>query len=184
MRIIAGEAKGRRLVLPKGFEVRPTSDKVKEALFNLLPSVKGKAFLDLYAGSGSVGLEALSRGAAIAVFVEKKARLADAIRKNLQTMGLTAGEVLGMEARRGLTLLEDRGRTFDVIFADPPYERGLLKDIFKSIAKSRLASVDALIVLQHSIREDIQEADSFDLVDQRRYGDTILSFLKLKEKEA
>jgi len=181
MRIIGGEAKGRRLGVPKGCRIRPTSDRIKEALFNMLRPIAGKSFLELYAGSGSVGLEALSRGAARIVFIEKNPVLVHLIHKNLRECGFEGPhEALALDVRQGVKLLESRQIRFDVLFADPPYEEEYIDRTIRLIWESNLLSQDGLAVMQHSIREPINTLDLLELYDQRRYGDTILSFLKLR----
>jgi 16S rRNA (guanine966-N2)-methyltransferase len=167
MRIIGGEAKGRQIYLPRGSNIRPTSDRTKEALF---------------AGSGNVGFEALSRGAARVVFVEKNIALANAIRKNIKDFGFSErSEALTIELRRGIQELAARGERFDVLFADPPYERDLIGKTLQYLEDGRLFSREGIIVIQHSVRETLQETTSkqYTLTDQRRSGDTVLSFLKL-----
>ncbi|MBN1382732.1 MAG: 16S rRNA (guanine(966)-N(2))-methyltransferase RsmD [Deltaproteobacteria bacterium] len=181
MRIIGGEAKGRRLGLPKDCRIRPTSDRIKEALFNLLYPVSGKSFLDLYAGSGSVGLEALSQDAAKVVFVEKNPVLIHLIKKYLRECGFKDRyAVLAVDVRQGIKLLESRPERFDIVFADPPYEKDLIDRTIEWIGTSRLVAEDGVAVIQHSTREGIHDSGVFELFDQRRYGDTILSFLKLR----
>jgi N6-adenine-specific methylase len=131
MRIIGGRAKGRRIFTPKGRRIRPTSDMVKESLFNILPSIKGKLFLDLFAGTGNVGLEALSRGAAMAVFVERNPHLAEVINKNLAICGFDENyEIISATVEKGIKLLSKGRKRFDIIFADPPYEKGIVKKFF------------------------------------------------------
>lgn len=182
MRIIGGEAKGRRIYLPRGSNIRPTSDRTKEALFNILQPIAGKIFLDMFAGSGNVGFEALSRGAARVVFVEKNIALANSIRKNIKDFGFSErSEALTIELRRGIQELTARGEKFDVLFADPPYERDLIGKTLQYLEDGRLFSREGIIVIQHSVRETLQETTSnqYTLTDQRRSGDTVLSFLKL-----
>jgi 16S rRNA (guanine(966)-N(2))-methyltransferase RsmD len=185
VRIIAGAAGGRRLAMPKGSRTRPTSDRIKEALFNILGSIDGKSFIDLFAGSGSVGLEALSRGASRAVFVEKSPAMAEIIGRHLLALALPgSSDIVAFDVRQGIKLLQHREETFDILFADPPYEQGLIDDTLEWIAKSNLIAADGLVVMQHSVREAIHIAGPLEIVHQRRYGDTILSFLKINEKEA
>jgi 16S rRNA (guanine966-N2)-methyltransferase len=182
MRIIGGVAKGRRIHLPRGCNIRPTSDRTRETLFNILHPMEGKMFLDMFAGSGNVGFEALSRGAARAVFVEKNIALANAIRRNIEDFGFgERSEALAMELRRGIRELSARGETFDILFADPPYERGFIRKTLQYLEDGMLFSQEGFIVIQHSVRESLQqkEADQYILMDQRRSGDTTLSFLKL-----
>jgi 16S rRNA (guanine966-N2)-methyltransferase len=181
MRIIGGKARGRPIHLPAGCRIRPTTDRVKESLFNILHPVDGTYFLDIYAGCGNVGLEALSRGACGSVFVEKDLRLVEAIRENLHLLGFEGqGEVIAAGAEQGLRHLGKRGEKFDILFADPPYEEEFLSEILRSLEGAGLLAENGMIVLQHSVREDLKASLTQALVmtDQRRYGDTLLSFLK------
>ena len=186
MRIIGGDAKGRTIYSPKQSQMRPTSDGIKESLFNILHAPSGKSFADLFAGCGSVGLEALSRGAAKVVFVEKNAAMVDAIKRNLRELSLGVKcEIMAIEAARAIRKLQNRGDSFDVVFADPPYERGFVREIFRSLSSGNVLSEDGVLIIQHSVREDVDEqyTGDFILTDRRRYGDTHLSFFKIKEKE-
>ena len=186
MRIIGGEARGRPIRLPAGCRIRPTADRVKESLFNILHTVEGAYFLDIYAGCGNVGLEALSRGARGSVFVEKDLRLVDAIRENLRLLGFEGqGEVIATGAEQGLRRLEKRGERFDILFADPPYDEGFLPEILMCLEGAELLAENGMIVLQHSVREDPKESlpQTLVMTDQRRYGDTLLSFLKKSIEE-
>jgi 16S rRNA (guanine966-N2)-methyltransferase len=186
MRIIGGEAKGRQLRFPRGCRIRPTADRVRESLFAILQGSQGGAFLDLFAGSGSVGLEALSRGAGSAVFVESDRRLTDVIRSNLRLLGFESrAEVIDADAERGGRELAKRGQRFDILFADPPYDRGFVPEFMKWLEKGDLLTKNGIVVLQHSVREALEGSCSQALVvaDQRRYGDTMLSFLKNRAEE-
>jgi 16S rRNA (guanine966-N2)-methyltransferase len=186
MRIIGGDARGRTIYSPKQSQMRPTSDGIKESLFNILHEPSGKSFVDLFAGCGSVGLEALSRGAAKVVFVEKNAVMVNAIKRNLRDLDLGGEhEILAMEAAKALRKLQKRDESFDIIFADPPYERGFVREIFRSLGGGNFLSEDGLLIIQHSLREEVDEQHTGDfiLTDRRRYGDTHLSFFKIGEKE-
>jgi 16S rRNA (guanine966-N2)-methyltransferase len=181
MRIIAGEAKGRRFNLPKGCRIRPTADRVKESLFDMLYPVEGVRFLDMFAGCGNCGLEALSRGARYAVFLEKEPRLVDAIRENLRLLGFEGrAEIVSADAEKGVRRLAERAERFDILFADPPYEEGFLAEIMKWLERVNLLADNGIIVLQHSVREALEgsSVQAMAVADQRRYGDTMLSFLK------
>ncbi len=182
MRITGGQAKGRRLYLPKGHPVRPTSDKIKEALFNIIQPVEGKCFLDLYAGAGCVGLEALSRGARKAVFVEKNPAMVHAIRENIRTCGFfELAEVVADEVKRGIDRLSRRNDTYEILFADPPYERGLALQTLEFLKDCHILAEDALVIVQHSSRENLADAfrdNRLMMTDERRYGDTVLSFIR------
>ena len=155
-------------------------------MFAILYDIQGSSFLDLFAGSGNVGLEALSRGAGSAVFVEKDPRLADAIRSNLCLLGAeNRAEVLNSDAERALGALAKRRQRFDVLFADPPYDEGFVPELMKWLETGKLLRKDGIVVVQHSVREALEGSCSRALVvaDQRRYGDTMLSFLKNRAEE-
>jgi 16S rRNA (guanine966-N2)-methyltransferase len=181
MRIISGEARGNRIRLPGGCRIRPTADRVKKSLFDILRPVTGESFLDLFAGSGNVGLEALSQGARRSVFVEKDIRLVKAIRAALDDLGYDRrAEVIAADAKRGLGLLVQKGERFDIVFADPPYDMGLAVQTLEWLETADVLTESGMVVLQHSMREKLEEAPDRALViaDQRQYGDTMLTFLK------
>ncbi len=181
MRIIGGEARGRAVCLPGGCRIRPTSDRVKKSLFDILHPVAGKTFLDLYAGSGNVGLESLSRGAHFACFVERDLRLIETIRKNLDQFAYRArAEVIATDVEKGVGLLARKKRRFDLIFADPPYDEGFAAETLEWLDKGNLLTGDGIVILQHSTRETLEglNLQTLAVMDQRRYGDTVLSFLK------
>lgn len=181
MRVIGGIAKGRRLVVPKGRSVRPTAGRVKESLFNILPrDFSGMKVLDLFAGTGNVSIEALSRGAEKAVLVDASERSAAAIRENLRRLNFSErSQVWVAPVTRALRSLAKRGETFDLIFLDPPYDQRLVGTTLKLIAHSNLLNPAGTAVAEHSAREDVKPSyDSVILNDQRRYGDTLLSFFK------
>lgn len=151
MRVIAGAAKGRPLRTVKGREIRPTSDRVKETLFNIvMPRVAGSLFLDLFAGSGAVGIEALSRGADSAVFVELMTSHLRVIEANLSATGLSErAEVIRRDARAAITDLARRGRRFDLIFIDPPYGQGLVDEALGLISANGLLAEGGWAVCEH-----------------------------------
>jgi 16S rRNA (guanine966-N2)-methyltransferase len=196
MRIIAGKAKGRTLVAPKAKNLRPTTDRVKESLFNILP-VMGAQFLDLFAGAGSVGLEAVSRGASRVILVENHGACAEAIRVNIERCGFLNMPLDGIEEEpgqfievieipvdRGLRLLGHRGERFDIIFIDPPYERDLIGETLRLIRTQELMSREGVLVVQHSAREEIPaRREGYRIEDSRRYGETALTFLRLQQPE-
>jgi len=183
MRIIGGEAGGRRIRVPKGCRLRPTSDMVREALFNIIPPMTGNSFLDLYAGCGTVGLEAASRGAARSLFVERDPLLAKAIRAAAESLGLAdRTEVMAADAERAIRVLSSRGERFDFIFIDPPYEKGLIEPTLERIVSGNILAQAGVAIVQHAAGEGVQ-TDSIDgavLTDRRRYGNTLLSFWRGK----
>ena len=192
MRIIAGKAKGRVLTAPKAKGLRPTTDRLKESLFNILP-VEGRRFLDLFAGAGGVGLEAASRGAARVLLVESNRACARAIRTNIGRCGFinmpaVGGsapeiEVIECPAERALRLLVHRGETFDIIFADPPYGEDAAGAALRLIRSLGLLSQGGLVVVQHSVRDEIPaRREGYRVEESRRYGDTMLSFLAVPRR--
>jgi 16S rRNA (guanine966-N2)-methyltransferase len=172
MRVVAGRYGGRRLVAPPGSATRPTSDRVREALFSVLGgSVQDARVLDLYAGSGALGIEALSRGAASAVFVDRSPRAITAIRANLEALGIDA-DVRRLEARAALRTASARADAYDLVFLDPPYRRAAELGRELSEALPAVLAPGARVVSE-SDRRDPLELD-FPLVDERRYGDTVI----------
>jgi 16S rRNA (guanine966-N2)-methyltransferase len=179
MRVIGGNARGRRLKVPTGRTLRPTAAKVKEALFNILPhDLSGARVLELFAGTGNLTIEALSRGAAEAILVDSSAESGKVIRENLHRLQLTdRTKVWITPVTRALRLLARRGETFDMIFLDPPYERKWMGSTLKIIAEGKLLRESGVLVAEHSIREQVEPRyNSLALRDQRRYGGTLLSF--------
>lgn len=179
VRIIAGSDRGRRLKTPSGRGVRPTIDRVKEALFNILGDlVVDSRFLDLFAGAGGVGIEALSRGANQVVFVELDARHVEIIRENLKLCGFSdRARVYRNDAARACQILGQKGVRFDIIFADPPYGRGLHSSILGQIDQAGILRAGGVVVLEHGSR-DLVPSSTAHLKFSRteRYGDTQLSF--------
>jgi 16S rRNA (guanine966-N2)-methyltransferase len=170
VRVVAGAFKGRRLQAPKGRRTRPTADRVREALFSMLGDVSGARVLDLYAGSGALGIEALSRGAARVTFVDRDPRAVAAIRRNLYAVG-TEQEVRRLDALRYLAGAEDA--SFDLVFVDPPYDSaGRLRDSL-SERLPRILTEHARIVTESHKRTPLQL--DLPLVRERAYGDTRIS---------
>jgi len=179
MRITGGCARGRRIYAPKSDTIRVTSDRVRESLFAVLPPMEGTLFLDIYAGTGSVGIEALSRGSTGAVFIEREPLHAEMLRKNLKLCGFDEEcEVVVTSAQRGIRLLSERKQRFDVVFADPPYGRGLAGELLALPGIEGLVAEEGVLVVEHSFREEVAASDVFAPADRRRYGDTVLSILK------
>ena len=179
MRVIGGAAKGRRLKSFKGHALRPTADRVKEALFNILPhELSGTRVLDLFAGTGNVSLEAMSRGAVAACLVDQSQKAARMIRANLQAFGFSSrARVLVMPVQRAVRSLAGKGETFDLIFLDPPYDKGWVDRVLMAVGSQGLLAANGTLVVEHSAREAVQEKyGSLELSDKRRYGDTVLTF--------
>jgi 16S rRNA (guanine966-N2)-methyltransferase len=182
MRIVGGSKKGFLLKKPKSADVRPTTDMIKEALFNILHSVSGKTFLDLFSGTGSVGIEALSRGASLVVFIERKKDLARSIKDLALQLGFEENaRIVSMEMSKGILRLCQFNIVLDYIFIDPPYQKDLIEETINRIDKAGLVTEDSLIVIQHSKREPIKLLDGkYSVEDQRTYGDSMLTFIKIK----
>jgi 16S rRNA (guanine966-N2)-methyltransferase len=183
MRIIAGYLGGRRLATVKG-RLRPTSAKVREAIFNILgPVVLEAKVLDLFAGTGALGLEALSRGAHAAVFVEEHPASLAVLRRNVENLGLTDRvEVLPLPVKAGLKKLASRQATFDLVFLDPPYGGGLAAASLRDLAMAHIFSPSAWVVAEHSRREALPETvAALHHTESRRYGDTQVAFYMIRE---
>jgi len=180
MRIISGTSKGRKLVTPRNRSLRPTADRVKESIFNILRGeIEEKQVLDLFAGTGNLGIEALSRGARKVVFVEKGRHALGLIQKNLAQFGLEGrSEVLPIDANRAIGILKQRGETFDLILMDPPYERGLIEKTLLKLSLYPVYHRDSLLVIEHHRRETLAPIlHGWNLIRQRQMGETVISFL-------
>jgi 16S rRNA (guanine966-N2)-methyltransferase len=166
VRVVAGEFKGRRLHAPAGSRTRPTADRVREAVFSMLGDLRGARVLDLYAGSGALGIEALSRGARLAVFVERDRRALAAIRRNLDAVGADATVL----ARDVLSVLGEERGPYDLVFCDPPYDAAARLAAPLSEALPAVLSDDARIVTESDKRTPLEL--SLPLLSERTYGDT------------
>jgi 16S rRNA (guanine966-N2)-methyltransferase len=166
VRVVAGEFRGRRLAAPRGARTRPTADRVREALFSMLGDVTGARVLDLYAGSGALGIEALSRGASSAVFVDRDPRAVAAIERNLASLGLDE-EVVRQDAGR---FLRCGMGTFDLVFVDPPYDSASRMAGPLSERLPAITAEGARIVTESDKRNPLELP--FPLITERTYGDT------------
>ena len=169
MRVVAGAFKGRRLQAPRGRRTRPTSDKVREAVFSILGDISGAHVLDLYAGSGALGVEALSRGAADATFVDRDRNAARAIRQNLETVGVR-GPVIEGDALVFLRELAKSSRRVDLVFLDPPYDSAVRLAELLSEQLPAVLSQEARIVTESDKRAPLELSLPLEL--ERVYGDT------------
>ena len=183
MRVVAGKFRGRPLATPDHEGTRPTSDRVRESLFNILAhgiddfQLEGARVIDLFAGTGALGIEALSRGAAYCLFVEQSADARALIRRNVEAFGL-AGETRIF--RRDATDLGPAGRgdRFDLAFLDPPYGQGLGPLALKSLVAGNWLSNGAVAVLEERIGQQVQNTEPFEIIDQRTWGDTEVLMLR------
>jgi len=190
MRVIAGTARGTRLGALKGANIRPTLDRVKESFFNKVgQTLEGVVFLDLFAGTGSMGIEALSRGAEKVVFVENNHRAQNLIYSNLERCHFGPDEIdseeknwilLKSSALHALQIFQERGYRFDIVYVDPPFADGLYKGCLEALARSDLLAESSLVVAEHHHKNDLQENyDKLVLKSERKLGDSCLSYYQL-----
>lgn len=182
MRVISGTAKGRRLASFRGDNIRPTADRVKESLFNIINSnfgqISGVVVLDLFSGTGNLGIEALSRGAENVVFVDENPKSINILKKNIDLCGFAdRSEILQASVEYGISLLSKKGKRFNLVLLDPPYQKGFVEKTLHEIARAGILEDGAIVVAEHSLRErPLEEYDGLTLTDRRKYGDTEISF--------
>ncbi len=179
LRVIAGQLRGKLLATVPGLATRPTADRIRESIFNILgAAVRHAHVLDLFAGTGAFGIEALSRGADFALFIENGREALGVLNRNIQSCRLAdQSRVLRRDAAGNLNDLADGDRKFDLVFMDPPYRAGLIAPTLRRLADSRCIADKARIVVEHAAEEAVGEAPPFHLQDHRRYGKTLVSFL-------
>ncbi|MFV9509912.1 16S rRNA (guanine(966)-N(2))-methyltransferase RsmD [Tepidibacillus sp. LV47] len=176
MRVIAGSAKGRTLKAVPGKSTRPTTDKVKESIFNIIgPYFDGGIVLDLFAGTGGLAIEALSRGMEYGIFIDHSKQSIETIRKNVATTNLIDRvEIYHNDAMRALKKLQKREVTFDLVFLDPPYRMKILEEILLFLTEHRLLNDQAIIVTEHDTKYKFQNIDQIEELEQVKdvtYGD-------------
>lgn len=177
MRIIAGKYKGRVIEMPRG--IRPTQDKVRKALFDILGDVGGLSFLELFAGSGAVGFEAASRGVGALILVETNRDCLLAIKENMRSLKLESCDLYPLEAGKAVETFHKKKRSFDLIFLDPPYYEGLSKKTLQSLGAYDILAPNGFIVVQHFKKDGLPDKlGVLSLFKAARYGDTVLSFYK------
>lgn len=189
MRVIAGKARSLPLKAVEGLGTRPTTDRIKETLFNMLQSdIPGCRFLDLYAGSGAVGIEALSRGAKESIFVENAKNAISIIKENLAFTKLTddgscKADVMEMDVLSAINRLSGKG-IFDIVFMDPPYNNDYEYDVLNSLAKSDIIDSYSIIIIEEAIEAklDYIESCGFEIIKVKNYKTNKHLFIKLKEK--
>ena len=180
IRIIGGELKGRKLVTVPGIQTRPTTDRVRESIFNIIGTgVGGALVLDLFAGTGAMGIEALSRGAETVVFADNDTQALTALAKNIKTCALESrARIIQWNILKNLNMICSFPPAFNLVFIDPPYHKNMIQKTLTNLAESRGLENGARVVVEHSPREPISlKAQNFEISDQRRYGKTLVSFL-------
>ena len=179
MRVIGGIYRGRRLGAPAGFDVRPTSDRLRETLFNILaPHIEGCRFMDLCAGTGAVGIEALSRGASSVTFIDRSRRACAVIQSNLTTLGVTANAtIINREATIALKRLAGDAAKFDIIFFDPPYASEIYSQVMRQLAAGELLSPQAIVIAEHRIKNPPEsEFGGLRIYREVKQGESALAF--------
>ena len=180
MRIISGTLKGRRLVAPRGMATRPTADRIKESIFNILAGdIQNRQVLDLFAGTGALGIEALSRGAAFAVFIDRAKPALSALRRNILNLELEERtRVIHWNILTNLNCLIPDQHRFDLVFMDPPYESDAVAVSLTALTACNALAHGARLVIEHSVRESIAlPSKGLTLIDQRHFGTTLVSFI-------
>lgn len=183
MRIVGGEFRGRPLATPRTASIRPTSDRTREAVFNVLAhrfpeTLDGARVLDLFAGTGALGLEALSRGASYGVFIEESAEGRGLIRTNVEAFGLTGRSKI---FRRDATALGEAGTLapFNLVFADPPYGKGLGERALQSAKAGGWLAASALCVVEEAAASSFESGSDFRVLDERSYGETVIRYIEV-----
>jgi 16S rRNA (guanine966-N2)-methyltransferase len=180
LRIISGNFKGKKLFAVRGMKVRPTADRLRESIFNILSArVQDAVVLDLFAATGALGMEAISRGAEYAVFVENSRRALTAIARNIKSC--ECGEqtkVIKWNINKSLNCIKSFSPGFDLVFMDPPYGRNFIDPALHNLYRSNALAKGACIVIEHAAAEPIPaDLEAFGIDDQRKYGKTLVSFL-------
>lgn len=188
MRVISGTAKSLKLKTIEGMDTRPTQDRIKETLFNMLSSdIGGSTFLDLFSGSGGIGIEALSRGAKEAVFVEKSRKAMNCIEDNLKHTHLDQkARTICQDAITAIRMLKQEGKTFDFIFMDPPYGKDLEKEVLLELSKSGLYDKYTVIIVESDLETGFEylEGTDFEVYKTKRYKTNMHTFIwKVLEEE-
>lgn len=180
MRVIAGKARGTKLAAPDGLETRPTADRIKESLFNMITSdLYDCRFLDLFSGSGGIGIEALSRGAKEAVFVDLSKEALKCIKENIEkTKFRDKSAVLKTSVEAAFNQFKQHHRKFDIIFMDPPYNKDIIDDTIKLIEKYELLASNGVIIVERDSAYKMVAYEGFAIWKEKNYGKTTISFLK------
>lgn len=181
LRVIGGELKGKKLFSIKGLKIRPTSGRLRESIFNILfDHVVDSVVLDLFAGTGALGIEALSRGASFAIFIDNDKEAISTISKNIKVCGLTGRiKIARIDITKNIIEFAHKLPAVSLVFMDPPYNKNLITPALINLSKSRILENNALLVIEHDLHETLPENISdYTITDQRRYGKTLVSFLK------
>ena len=177
MRIISGTMRGRKLISLKGDSIRPTTDRVRESIFNLIMDfVRDAVCLDLFGGSGALSLEAISRGAKKSTIIDKAKSSVDVIKQNIELTGF--GDKTVVRCEDSMEFLKNDDQKFDIIFLDPPYNRGFVAPVIDLIVKKNLLTDEGIIVLESDFSDEHGEFYGLEMLKQRRYGRTFVTIYK------
>ncbi len=185
VRVISGSARGLKLNTPGDDRVRPTTDRVKESMFNIVQDwVYDSQVLDLFAGSGALGIEALSRGASQAVFCDNSLDSIKIIKSNIEKARLAdRSQIVSGDFKRCLRDMEAKNQSFDMIFVDPPYYEGLFEEVLDTIRSCKILKKDGIVIVEHDAKKPIGQVEGLEVYKEKKYGITMLTFYCLEDDD-
>ena len=185
VRVISGSARGLKLNTPGDDRVRPTTDRVKESMFNIVQDwVYDSQVLDLFAGSGALGIEALSRGASQAVFCDKSLDSIKIIKSNIEKARVVdRSQIVSGDFKRCLRDMEAKNQSFDMIFVDPPYYEGLFEEVLDTIRSYKILKKDGIVIVEHDAKRPIGQVEGLEVYKEKKYGITMLTFYCLEDDD-
>lgn len=185
VRVISGSARGLKLNTPGDDRVRPTTDRVKESMFNIVQDwVYDSQVLDLFAGSGALGIEALSRGASQAVFCDNSLDSIKIIKSNIEKARVVdRSQIVSGDYKRCLRDMEAKNQSFDMIFVDPPYYEGLFEEVLDTIRSCKILKKDGIVIVEHVAKKPIGQVEGLEVYKEKKYGITMLTFYCLEDDD-
>ena len=185
VRLISGSARGLKLNTPGDDRVRPTTDRVKESMFNIVQDwVYDSQVLDLFAGSGALGIEALSRGASQAVFCDNSLDSIKIIKSNIEKARVVdRSQIVSGDFKRCLRDMEAKNQSFDMIFVDPPYYEGLFEEVLDTIRSCKILKKDGIVIVEHDAKKPIGQVEGLEVYKEKKYGITMLTFYCLEDED-
>ena len=185
VRVISGSARGLKLNTPGDDRVRPTTDRVKESMFNIVQDwVHDSQVLDLFAGSGALGIEALSRGASQAVFCDNSLDSIKIIKSNIEKARVAdRSQIVSGDFKRCLRDMEAKNQSFDMIFVDPPYYEGLFEEVLDTIRSCKILKKDGIVIVEHDAKKPIGQVEGLEVYKEKKYGITMLTFYCLEDDD-
>lgn len=185
VRVISGSARGLKLNTPGDDRVRPTTDRVKESMFNIVQDwVYDSQVLDLFAGSGALGIEALSRGASQAVFCDNSLDSIKIIKSNIEKARVVdRSQIISGDFKRCLRDMEAKNQSFDMIFVDPPYYKGLFEEVLDTIRSCKILKKDGIVIVEHDAKRPIGQVEGLEVYKEKKYGITMLTFYCLEDDD-